>query len=258
MHTNYLTDHFGLPGRTALVTGAGRGLGRSIAHALASAGARVVLADIAPEVDATAAAFTAAGLAVRSAQVDVTDRAAVLALADTLAAGGWSPDILVNNAGVQHRCPFNDFPPEAWERVLAVHLSGAVHLTQAFAPGMQAGGFGRVIMMSSVAAQASIANIAAYSAAKGALAALTRTLAVEFGPHGVTCNALAPGFFRTDFTRALQDDPDFRSRLAEAVPLARWGEPDELGPVVVFLCSAAANFINGHILTVDGGMMAKS
>ena len=153
--------------------------------------------------------------------------------------------------------PLVELRAEEWRQLMSVHVDGAFHCTQAFLRGMCSRGFGRIVTMSSVAGQAVAPRIAAYATAKGALAALTRALAVEYGPHGITANALAPGYVRTEFTEALQKRPDFERFLRESVPAGRWAIPEDVAPAVVFLASPAAGFINGQTLAIDGGMLAS-
>lgn len=255
---HYLIHTFGLESRTALVTGAARGIGLSMARALGHAGARVVINDLRQEgCDAAAAGLLSEGIDARSCAFDVADAAAVNDAQRALSAEGGHVDILVNNAGNQIRKALTELRPEEWQQLMNVHVNGAFHCTQAFLRGMCSRGFGRIVMMSSVAGQAGMPNIAAYSTAKGALASLTRALAVEYGPYGITTNALAPGFVRTEFTEALQRRPDFERFLRESVPAGRWAIPDDVAPVLVFLASSAASFINGQTLAIDGGMLAS-
>ena len=165
---------------------------------------------------------------------DVADGEAVAAALRELEAAGWAPDVLVSNAGNQNRKPVVEMTPAEWQ---ALHVNGAFNCARAALPGMVRRGFGRIVLMSSVAGQATMPNIAAYATAKGAIAAFARALAVEYGGSGVTCNALAPGFVRTDFTQGLQDNPQFQAFLSTAVPAGRWAEPDDIAPAVVYLAA---------------------
>lgn len=256
--TPYLQRTFGLSRRTALLTGAGRGIGRAVAQALGHAGARVVVNDRRPEdCEETLGLLRQAGAEARAAAFDVSDRAAVMAAQHQLDADGWSVDILVSNAGVQNRKPLLEMRMEEWQALMDVHVHGALHCTQAFLPGMCSRGFGRVVMMSSVSAVATMPLIAAYSTAKASLAALARAIAVEYGPYGVTANAVAPGFVRTDFTVGLQQREGFEHFLQEAVPCARWAVPEDIAPAVLFLTSPGGSFVNGQLLAIDGGMLAR-
>jgi gluconate 5-dehydrogenase len=258
MNTSYLQKSFGLQQRTALITGSGGGIGLAAARALGHAGARVVINDIDRErCERAALALRDEGIEARASCFSVTDPSAVGEAQRALAAAGWHVDVLLNNAGNQNRKPLLEMRPEEWQQLMDVHVQGAFHCSQVFLRGMCSRGFGRVLMMSSVAGQAGMPNIAAYSTAKGAIAAFTRAIAVEYGPHGITANALAPGFVRTDFTKALQQRPDFEKFLRESVPCGRWAVPEDIAPVVVFLCSNGASFINGQVLAIDGGMLAS-
>ncbi len=257
-HPSFLQKTFGLSQRTALVTGSGRGIGLAAARALGQAGARVVVNDLDPaRCEEAAQALRAEGIEARGVCFSVTDAAAVSDAQRTLAAQDWHVDILLNNAGNQNRKPLLEMRSSEWQQLMDVHVNGAFHCSQAFLRGMCSRGFGRILMMSSVAGQAGMPNIAAYSTAKGAIASFTRALAVEYGPYGITANALAPGFVRTDFTAALQQRPDFEKFLRESVPCGRWAVPEDIAPAVVFLCSSGASFINGQILAIDGGMLAS-
>lgn len=257
MQSEYFTQVFGLAGRTALVTGSCSGLGLAVARALGLAGARVLInGRHAQRCQVTADSLAAAGIEVLAAPFDVSDEGEVARAAARLADQGIAVDILVANAGTQDRKPVTEMTLAEWRRLMSVHVDGAFNCAHAFLPGMAERGFGRVVLMSSVAGQAAMPNIAAYASAKGALAAFTRALAVEYGGRGITANGIAPGFARTEFTRALQDNAEFQKFISASVPAARWAEPEEIAPAVVFLTSPAGAFVNGHVLAIDGGLLA--
>lgn len=257
MKHDYLSETFGLGGRVALVTGAARGLGFAIARGLGLAGARVVINDLSLQACEEAAARLAQeGIVARGLAFDVADGSGVAKTLAQLDADGLPIDVLVSNAGNQNRKPVVEMLPDEWQSLLNVHVNGAFNCARAVLPGMALRGFGRIVLMSSVAGQAAMPNIAAYATAKGAIAAFTRALAVEYGAHGITCNALAPGFVRTDFTQGLQDNPQFQAFLSSSVPAGRWADPQDIAPAVVYLASAAASFVNGHVLAIDGGLLA--
>jgi gluconate 5-dehydrogenase len=243
---------FDLSGRRALVTGASQGIGLALARGLAEAGASVVLNGRDPHKLAFAAAEIpgAAQLA-----FDVTDHAAVVQAVDAAEADG-PIDILVNNAGLQHRAPLDEFPPEAFARLLATNITGVFNVAQACARHMLARGRGKIINISSVNAALARATIAPYTATKGAVANLTKGMATDWARHGLNCNAIAPGYMRTPLNEALWSDPAFNEWLERRTPAARWGAPEELVGACVFLASDAASFVNGHVLYVDGGLTA--
>ncbi|MGE4451812.1 SDR family NAD(P)-dependent oxidoreductase [Castellaniella sp.] len=258
MNLDYLKTTFGLQGQTALVTGSGAGLGYAIASCLGQAGARVLINDLSPQrCEEAVAALANQGIEARSAPFDVSDHAAVGRAVEALSADRWAIDVLVSNAGNQNRMPLVEQAPDAWKSLFKVHVDGAFNCAQAVLPQMVARGGGRLILMSSVAAMASMPGISAYASAKAALAALTRSIAVEYGAQGVTCNALAPGFVKTRFTEALQEKAQFNAFLQDSVPLQRWAEPEDIAPAVLYLASAAGRFVNGHVLAIDGGLLAR-
>ena len=248
---------FSLSGRVALVTGSARGIGWGMARAMAEAGAHVVLNDLdpaalAPKLDE----LGAAGCKGSARAFDVTNEAAVAEGIGSIVAEHGRLDILVNNAGIQKRKRFVDFAYDEWRAVIETHLHGAFLCTRAAIPHMTANKFGRIIMIGSIAVQSPKAEIPAYAAAKGGLTSLVRALAIELGPLGITCNAIAPGYIATEFTRVLHGNPEFTAKLMERVPTGRWGRPDDIGPAAVYLASDAAAFVNGSVLTVDGGYLA--
>lgn len=254
----YLTDTFGLKGQTALVTGSARGIGLAIATALGHAGAKVVINDLqASACDQAVAQLVAQGISATSVCCDVSDHASVQRAKAQLTEQGVQVSILVNNAGNQNRKALVDMTPEEWQQLMNVHVNGAFHCTQTFLPDMVAAGFGRIVMMSSVSGQATMPLIAAYSTAKAATASMARSIAVEYGAHGITANAIAPGFVKTEFTVGLQQREGFESYLQQNVPAGRWALPQDIAPVVLFLVSPAGGFVNGQVLAIDGGLLAR-
>ena len=249
---------FSLEGRRALVTGSSQGIGLALARGLAEAGAEVVLngrdpAKLAP----VAAAFNARGEAARTLAFDVTDHFAVRAAVDGFERDVGPIDILVNNAGMQHRAPLEDFPAEAFERLLQTNVASVFHVGQAAARHMIRRGAGKIINVASVQSALARPNIAPYTATKGAVANLTKGMATDWARHGLQCNALAPGYFDTPLNAALVADPEFGDWLKKRTPAGRWGRVDELVGACVFLASEASSFVNGVTLYVDGGISAS-
>jgi gluconate 5-dehydrogenase len=244
---------FDLRGRRALVTGSSQGIGLALAHGLAEAGASVVLNGRDPEKLAAAAAEVP-----RASQLafDVTDHAAVAHAIDAAEAADGPIDILVNNAGLQHRAPLEDFPPDAFERLLATNITGVFNVAQACARHMLPRGRGKIVNVASVNAALARATIAPYTATKGAVANLTKGMATDWARHGLNCNAIAPGYMRTPLNEPLWSDPEFNAWLERRTPAGRWGAAEELVGACVFLASDAASFVNGHVLYVDGGLTA--
>jgi gluconate 5-dehydrogenase len=245
---------FDLTGRRALVTGSSQGIGLALAQGLAEAGASVVLngRDRA-KLDAAAAGLTGAA----TLPFDVTDHAAARAAIDGFEESEGPIDILVNNAGVQHRSPLEDFPADDFERLLRTNVSSVFNVGQACARHMIRRGQGRIVNISSVNALLARYSIAPYTATKGAVVNLTKGMATDWARHGLTCNAIAPGYMRTPLNEALWSDPAFNEWLEKRTPAGRWGRVEELVGACVFLASDAASFVNGHVLYVDGGLTAS-
>lgn len=244
---------FDLSGRVALITGASRGFGLEIAKLFAEAGATVVLNGRYKEALQTAAKSLPQG---RSdiAAFDVADTAASTAAVAAIEKAHGKLDILVNNAGTNIRKPLAEVTLEDWRTVLDTNLTGAFALARAAALGMAQRGHGRIINIGSVLSILGRANIAAYTASKHGIVGFTKSFAAELGASGVTCNAIAPGYFETELNRPLMDDPAFVTFVNERTPLRRWGKPEELAGAALFLASPAASYVNGHVLTVDGGL----
>ena len=248
-------DLFSLAGKVALVTGASRGLGLAMARAMAAAGAHVVLnGRNAETLEDRVRELSAEGYAASAAAFDVADEAAATAAIQGVVQRHGRLDVLLNNAGTAQPIAFEELGTEDWRRLIDTNLTSCFVLAREAAGPMIAQGSGRIIMTASVMSVLARPGIASYVATKTGLAGLTRALAVELGPKGVTCNAIAPGYFRTDLTSRLVADPEFDSLVRRRTPLGRWGEPRELGGVVVFLASDAGSFVNGHVLVVDGGL----
>lgn len=245
---------FDLSGRRALITGAGRGLGLSMARALAAAGAKVWLNGRTPEPLETAVeALRADGLSAEIAPFDVTDSAAVAAWFER----DDPPDILVNNATLRDRRPTPELPVEAVARLVEVNTLAAYDLTRRAIPGMIAAGGGSVVNIASIAGPRAGVGDPGYTLAKGGIEALTRSHAVELGQHGIRVNAIAPGFFATEANERWVQNPDVTAMLSSRAAIPRWGRPEEIAGACVFLCSEAASYVTGHVLVVDGGLSVR-
>jgi gluconate 5-dehydrogenase len=239
---------FDVAGRAALVTGSSRGIGLALARGLAEAGCDVVLHGR----DAAAVARSAGERGARHVAFDVTEPEAV----ERGVAEVGPLDILVNNAGIQHREPLLELAAADWRRVLDTNLTGAFLVAREVARGMVATGRGKIVNIASLQAELARPGIAAYAAAKGGLRMLTRGMCAEWGPAGVQVNAIAPGYFATDLTRALVDDEEFSRWVRGRTPAGRWGRVDELVGALLFLASPASDYVCGQVLYVDGGMSA--
>jgi 2-dehydro-3-deoxy-D-gluconate 5-dehydrogenase len=253
-----MTGPFSLDGRLAVVTGARRGIGLAIADALAAAGADVIGVsagqedggDVRDRVEAHGRRF-------RGFAADLGDRAAVGELVERLDALDRPVDILVNNAGTIHRAPAAHHPDEAWDRVLAVNLTGPFLLARELGAGMVGRGHGKVIFTASLLSFQGGITVPGYTASKHGVAGLVKALANEWAPHGVNVNGIAPGYIATDNTQALRDDPERYGAILERIPAGRWGRPGDVGGAAVFLASSASDYVHGAIVPVDGGWLAR-
>ena len=248
---------FRLDGRVALVTGSSTGIGLALARGLAQAGATVVLnGRDAVRLDAAAHSLQAEGWAVHQRVFDVCDAAAVGdAVADVEATIG-AIHVLVNNAGISRRGLFQDASAADWRAVMSTNLDSAYTVGQAVARCMLSRKAGRIINVCSVMSEVTRPGATAYAASKGGLKMLTKGMAVDLGPHGITVNGIAPGYFKTELTAPLANDEKANAWITGHTPVGRWGNLQDLAPAVVFLASDAAGYVNGHVLVVDGGMTA--
>ena len=256
-------NSFDLTGKVALVTGASYGIGYAIAKAFASAGATIVFNDINREaVDKGLAAYKADGITVRGYICDVTNERAVNTMVAKIAGDVGIIDILVNNAGIIKRIPMTEMTAVEFRQVIDVDLNGPFIVSKAVLPAMIKKGHGKIINICSMMSELGRETVSAYAAAKGGLKMLTRNIASEYGEYNIQCNGIGPGYIATPQTATLRERQadgaphPFDSFIISKTPAARWGTPDDLAGPAIFLASDASNFVNGHILYVDGGILA--
>jgi len=247
-----------LQGRTAIVTGGSRGLGKAIALALGSAGARLALVSRDPAtLEAAAAEIRGSGAEVETFPTDVTDERQVRQLERDVLARVERVDILVNNAGTNVRRPVEEFTLADWNRVISTNLTSAFLLCRSFAPQMKGRGYGRILNLTSTMSHISLPGRAAYSASKAGLLGFTRALALELATEGVTVVAISPGPFVTEMNTPLLEDPTLNAQFIARIPGGRWGDVREVGKLALYLCSPDAGFITGTDILIDGGWTAQ-
>lgn len=252
-------DQFRLDGKTALVTGCKRGIGKAMAVALAEAGADIVGVSATLEVDGSdvGAAVQALGRSFTGYRCDFGDRAALKAFIAKLKADGHEPGILVNNAGTIQRKPAAEHPDEMWDEVIDVNLSAQFILSREIGAEMIKRGRGKIIFTASLLTFQGGINVPGYAASKGGIGQLTMALANEWAGKGINVNAIAPGYIATDNTEALRADPVRSKAILERIPAGRWGEAEDFAGPVVFLASSASDYVNGAVMLVDGGWMGR-
>ena len=247
-----MTDR--MSGKSGIVTGGARGIGRELAAAFAAAGARVAIWDT--DGDAARAAATEVGGGAIADTVDVTDEDGVGAAVETVLGAFGQIDFLINNAGIRHVAPIAEEPVDAWRRTIDVNVNGTFICSKAVIPAMVAAGGGHIVNLASMAGQLALRERAAYNTSKAAIVGLTKSIAVEVGDAGVYCNAVAPGVIETPLSAPYFEDESMVKVLRENSPMGRWGQVDEISGPVLFLCSEESSFVNGVTLFVDGGWTA--
>lgn len=254
-----ILNAFSLKGKTALVTGAKRGIGKGMAEALASAGADIigVSATLEESGSAVEKSITALGRKFRGYACDFSDREALHGFIRRLDEDGVAPDILVNNAGTIMRKPAAEHPDEWWDQVIETNLSAQFVLSREIGKGMIARGAGKIIFTASLLTFQGGVTVPGYAASKGGIGQLAKALANEWASKGVNVNAIAPGYIATDNTEALRNDPERAEAILSRIPQGRWGKPEDFAGPVVFLASGASDYVNGEVLVVDGGWMGR-
>ena len=247
-----------LTDRTAVITGASKGLGKAMALALAAEGVRIALVSRdAALLDEVAQEIATAGGESSAFPADVTSEEQVGAIAEQIAGHFGKVNILINNAGINIRKPVTDFTLAEWRRVLDTNLTAAFLMCRAFVPHMRGQGYGRILNMTSIMSWVSLPERTAYSASKAALLGMTRALALELAGEGITCNGISPGPFATEMNTALIQNAELNAQFVANIPLGRWGRVEEIGKLAVYLCSEEAGFITGTDILIDGGWCAR-
>ncbi|HMI79449.1 MAG TPA: SDR family NAD(P)-dependent oxidoreductase [Ferruginibacter sp.] len=254
-----ISELFGLAGKTALVTGCNKGIGKSMAIALAQAGADIigVSANMPLSGSEIENEISAAGRSFKAYQCDFSDRASLKNFIQKVLAENKQIDILVNNAGMILRDPVAEHSDEYWDKVMSVNLDAQFILTREIGKKMIGQGSGKIIFTASLLSFQGGVNVPGYAASKGAIASLIKAFANEWASKGINVNGIAPGYVATDNTEALRNDPERSRSILSRIPANRWGEPDDFKGVTIFLASAASDYMNGTIVTVDGGWMGR-
>ena len=251
-------NHFDVNDKVVLITGSSRGLGNTLANGFAKAGARVVLNGVDSErLDKAVSSLKEVSSNVHGYPFDVSDYETVKNIIPRIEDEVGSIDILINNAGIHRRAPLSEMTIEDWNKVIQVNLNAVFFISQQVSNKMIPRGRGKIINISSLNAEGARPNIANYCSAKGGIKMLTRSMATEWGPHNIQTNAIGPGYFKTDLTRILVEDPDFDAWVKQEVPLKRWGDPEELVGTAIYLASKASDYVNGISIYIDGGWQAS-
>ena len=250
---------FSLEGKKAVVTGGAKGLCQGIAQALHDAGAEVVLLDVLDPVTETAEEMRSPGAPVHAVKGDLSDEESLAAVyGECLEKLDGHIDILLNGAGIQYRCPAVDFPHDRWQKILDINLSAVFYLSQLAGRTMLEQHYGRIINIASMTSFFGSVLVPAYAASKAGVAQITKALSNEWAGNGITVNAIAPGYMATELTRNMKEvNPEQYKEITGRIPAGRWGEPEDLQGLVVFLASDAAAYVSGAVIPVDGGFMAK-
>jgi gluconate 5-dehydrogenase len=252
-----ITEFFDLSGKIALITGSGRGIGFVLAQGLGRAGSTIILNDI--DDDRLKKAYTALtqeGINVHTVNFDVVDEESITNQIKYIKENIGPIDILVNNAGIQIRGPLENFSSKDWDKLLDINLKGAFLVSKAVVQGMIERQAGKIINICSIQSDLARPTIAPYTASKGGLKLLTQGMATDWGKYNIQVNGIAPGYFKTEMTKTLYEDKQFDAWLCSRVPANRWGEPRELVGTAIFLASKASDYVNGHVIFVDGGLRA--
>jgi 2-dehydro-3-deoxy-D-gluconate 5-dehydrogenase len=252
-----ILDKFKLDGKTALVTGSNQGIGQAYAKALAEAGADIIGVSYQSDFTETEKIIKSAGRKFNSYVADFSDRKSLYDFINSVKSDFNKIDILVNNAGMILRKPISEHPDEYWDKVIDVNLSAQFILTREFGKDMAERGYGKIVFIASLLSFQGGITVPGYAASKGGVKQLTMAFANEWASKGVTVNAIAPGYIATENTKALREDEVRNKSILDRIPAGRWGTPDDLMGTIVFLCSDASNYLNGSVVTVDGGWMGR-
>jgi 2-deoxy-D-gluconate 3-dehydrogenase len=252
-----ILEKFKLDGKIAIVTGSNQGIGQAYAQALAEAGADIIGVSYQSDFTETEKIITATGRKFKSYVADFSDRDSLYQFIKSVKNDFNKIDILVNNAGMILRKPISEHPDEYWDKVIDVNLSAQFILTRELGKEMAERGYGKIVFIASLLSFQGGITVPGYAASKGGIKQLTMAFANEWASKGVTVNAIAPGYISTENTKALREDPVRNKSILDRIPAGKWGTPEDLMGTIVFLCSDASNYLNGSVVTVDGGWMGR-